>query len=52
MITIVRCFLTEDVADTKVSNLDPDFTILTRLAEDVGGLQIIVEDGRMLTVEE
>ena len=50
------CRLTEDVTDTKISNLDLDGTFTSyRMfgpAEDVGGLQVVVADGRMLTVEE
>ena len=44
--------LTKDVTDTKVGNLDPDSTLSISLAEDVGRLQVIVEDCRMLTMEE
>ena len=50
------CSLTENVTDTKICNLDDDITIHSLLwfspAEDVSGLQIIVEDGRTLSVKE
>ena len=48
--------ITEDVTETKIGNLDHDRAIPSlcclSLAEDVGRLQVIVTDGRMLTVEE
>ena len=45
--------LTENVTDTKISYLDIDHTIHSITpAEDVGRLQVVVADGRMLAVEE
>ena len=47
-------YLTEDVTDTKIGYLDIDKTVNSWFtpAEDVGRLQVIVADRRMLTVEE
>ena len=47
------CLFTQNVTDTKVSNLDVNKTIIrASLAEDVGRLEVVVKNGRMLTVEE
>ena len=49
-------YLTQDIADTEISNLDSNGTINSWLrfsfTENVCRLEVIVEDGRMLTVEE
>ena len=48
--------ITQDIADTEISNLDSNGTINSWLrfsfTENVRRLEVIVEDGRMLTVEK